>query len=142
MDGTVTVLVLIVMLALVVALIIFAGILRDTAHQLQDRSKNDTVTMTRLENTVDRMETATKIVAEDLGKTAEALRIASDQRFTQGETIDRMEAATKVVATDLAASVGRADATHGVPGEAADNALRTGDTAEDITDRQDSARGN
>lgn len=48
----------------------------------------------------------------------------------------RMEAATAVVASDLAESVARADATEGPEGAAADAALRTGDSAEAINERQ------
>ena len=55
------------------------------------------------------------------------------------ETVNRMEAATFVVADNLADSVHRADATNGPEGAAADAALRTGDTAQAIHERQDEA---
>lgn len=53
------------------------------------------------------------------------------------DTVDRMEAATKVVKDNLADAVARADATEGDAGASADAALRTGDTAEAIHERQD-----
>lgn len=94
----------------------------------------------RLEATVDRMEAQTKVVAHDLAATAAELKVAAKQRTTQGETLDRMEMAAHVIADNLADSVSRADATQGPEGAAADAALRTGDTAAEITKRQERAR--
>lgn len=51
-------------------------------------------------------------------------------------TVDRMERATEIVAENLESSVARADATEGGEGAAADAALRTGDTAAAIRERQ------
>ena len=107
MDTGVEIAVLVVLLALVLALLVFASILRDTAYQLQERRAADTEAQARLE-----------------------------------VTLARMEAATVVVADNLADSVSRADATIGPDGAAADAALRTGDSASAITQRQDEARGN
>jgi ABC-type transporter Mla subunit MlaD len=86
----------------------------------------------RLEDTVNRMEAAAQVVAANLA--------ANKQPQRMEETVDRMEAASHVVADNLASSVSRADATEGPDGAAADAALRTGDTAEAITQRQDDAR--
>jgi hypothetical protein len=90
----------------------------------------------QIQSTVTRMEVATRVVAEDLSSTARDLRLAASQRITMGNTLDRMEAETHVVADNLASSVSRADATIGPEGAAADAALRTGDTAAAITERQ------
>ena len=94
------------------------------------------VALQRVQTTVNRMETAAQIVAVDLAATANDLRRAAVQRSTMGQTLDRMEAGDQVVAHNLADSVSRADATVGPEGAAADAALRTGDSAEAITERQ------
>lgn len=65
-----------------------------------------------------------------------------DQQNRLESTLQRMEAATKVVAENLADSVSRADATEGPDGAAADAALRTGDTAAEIHERQGTTSGN
>lgn len=76
-----------------------------------------------------------------------ASHVDEDKRQHLTNVVDRMEQATFVVADqrtaikdNLADSVSRADATEGPDGAAADAALRTGDTAQAITDRQDAAR--
>ena len=95
-------------------------------------------TIQRLEKTVDRMERATAAVATNLARTAPQLKLAASQRADLVIALDRMEHATEVVADNLADSVSRADATVGPDGAAADAALRTGDTAEAIHERQGS----
>lgn len=56
------------------------------------------------------------------------------------KAVQRLEDGAKEVAANLAASVGRADATEGPEGAAADAALRTGDSAEKIHKRQSTGR--
>lgn len=53
-----------------------------------------------------------------------------------GGTLERMQQAAELVKDNLAESVSRADATEGPEGAAADAALRTGDTAAAIHQRQ------
>lgn len=99
------------------------------------------VALQRIQTTVSRMEAAAKIVAVDLAETASDLRTAAMQRTSLAQQMDAMTIADALVASNLAQSVGRADATEGPDGAAADAALRTGDTAAKITARQDKARG-
>lgn len=132
---------LIILLAMVISLLVFSKRLHTLTYDLGVATKQNADQNERLEATVDRMEDATRVVAENLAGTLTGLDEAARQRLTQGATMDRMEAATVVVAENLASSVSRADATEGPEGAAADAALRTGDTAAAITKRQDDKRG-
>ena len=63
-----------------------------------------------------------------------------DQQDRLEQSLQRIEEGARVVAENLQASVDRADATdETIPGKSADAALRTGDTAEAIRERQDAA---
>lgn len=125
---------MVTLLVVVASVSFFLGVLvysRGSARQL-------TLTVDRLERTVDRIETGSQVVAVNLAATSEDLKYASEQRTMLGHTLDRMESATHVIAENLADSVSRADATEGPEGAAADAALRTGDTSGNIHRRQDS----
>ncbi len=98
--------------------------------------------LVRLEKKVNKIEQAGLVVASNLLAAKPDLRTAAAQRLHLSETLDRMEHATEVVAGNLAESVSRADATEGPDGAAADAALRTGDSAAAIHERQDSQRDN